>query len=140
MAGRDPFPTARPSRGEPEAVLSDHHPDARVPNTSSNYLARGGVTPDALESVSPYRRREVSKWYADRNEGGTMGRRTQQISAALPAIIVALVIFTGGSPLAAVFYAFLGALVAGIFVSLSSRRTDAGSGVRDSESRRAGPG
>lgn len=69
-----------------------------------------------------------------------MGRRTQQISAALPAIIVALVIFTGGSPLAAVFYAFLGALVAGIFVSLSSRRTDAGSGVRDSESRRAGPG
>ena len=69
-----------------------------------------------------------------------MGRRTQQISATLPAIIVALVIFTGGSPLAAVFYAFLGALVAGIFVSMGSRWTDAGSGVRDSDSRRAGPG
>ena len=69
-----------------------------------------------------------------------MGRRTQQFSATLPAIIVALVIFTGGSPLAAVFYAFLGALVAGILVSLSSRSADPGSGVRDSDSRRAGPG
>lgn len=69
-----------------------------------------------------------------------MGRRTQQVSATLPAIIVALVIFTGGTPLAAVFYAFLGALVAGIFVSLSSRWTHPGSRVRDNDSRRAGPG
>ena len=69
-----------------------------------------------------------------------MGRRTQQVSATLPTIIVALVIFTGGSVLAAVFYAFLGALVAGIFVSLSSRWTDPGSRVQDIDSRRAGPG
>ena len=69
-----------------------------------------------------------------------MGRRTQQVSATLPTIIVALVLFTGGSLLAAVFYAFLGALVAGILVSLSSRLTDPGSRVQDSDSRRAGPG
>ena len=69
-----------------------------------------------------------------------MGRRTQQVSATLPTIIVALVLFTGGSLLAAVFYAFLGALVAGILVSLSSRWTAPGSTVQDGDPRRAGPG
>ena len=52
-----------------------------------------------------------------------MGRRTQQLSASLPAIIVALVIFTGGSPLTALFYAFLGAVIAGIITTVASRGT-----------------
>ena len=67
--------------------------------------------------------REDKRGMPTQREVDTMGRRTQQLSASLPAIIVALVIFTGGSPLTALFYAFLGAVIAGIIATVAGRGT-----------------